>query len=357
MATQTPVVNKAAVNAPPQHKEVEDFTEAERATWLKTGEMPPLEEKEPASKVPPSDGKPPKDASAASIPAKDAGSGPAKKDKPDQERNWRTLEGERDTLKEKAEAAEREIEEWRTGKRKPEEKKPDTNAPKLLEMPKRPRMADFKNADQTLDSEKYETALDKYETDKDAYVNQQVQLRTAAQQQEQSIKTWQADLKQKYGEKSDGVDVKKTVDALAGTLQEAPAFFMFLNDSEVFTDLLYVLGTDPKLSELLAEAKDPKTMTRAIRKLVLLENGVKAELAKQVKKPAEGEKQDAKPDKKLTGAGKPPIEAAGGTSSPEDDGSSDAAMKRKDLSPEERGELYRERKNKEEREKRKKKVN
>jgi hypothetical protein len=53
-------------------------------------------------------------------------------------------------------------------------------------------------------------------------------------------------------------------------------------------------------------------------------------------------------DRKLTRAGRPPIEAGGASSSPSDDGSSDAAWKRKDLSPEARGELYRERKNDEE---------
>jgi len=329
----------------PQHKEVENFSEAERSEWLKTGNMPALE----ASKK----DLPQQDASAASTPAKEAGSGPAKKDKPpDQERNWRTLEAERDTLRTKAEAAEKELEEFRTGKRKAEEKKPEATAPKLLELPKRPRMADFRLADGTLDSEKYEGALDKYETDKDAYTHQQVQVRTAAQQQEQSIKTWQGELKTKYGEKADGLDVKKTVDKLAGTLQESPAFFMFLNDSEVFTDLMFVLGTDPKLDELLAEAKDPKTMTRAIRKLVALEAGVKQELAKQTK-----EAPPEKKEEKLTKAGKPPIEATGGSSSPEDDGSPDAAWKRKDLTAEARGELYRTRKNEEERAKRRKKPN
>jgi len=335
------------VVAPPQHKEVEDFSEAERTEWLKTGAMPALEEE----KVPPSDDKS-KDASAASKPAsevggKESGSGPGKKTRSNDE-NWRALESERDTLRMKAEAAEKELEEFRTGKRKPEEKKVDENAPKLLELPKRPQMSQFRDAAGEMNFEKYEAALDKYETDKEAYTNQQVQIRTAAAQQEQSIKTWQAELKTKYGEKADGIDVKKTVDALAGTLRDAPAFFMFLNDSEVFTDLVYVLGTDPKLDELLAEAKDPKTMTRAIRKLVALEAGVKAELAKQDKTPV-------RIDKKLTAAGKPPAEAAGGTSSPEDDGSPDAAWKRKDLSSEERGELYRERKNAEDRAKRKKK--
>jgi len=59
--------------------------------------------------------------------------------------------------------------------------------------------------------------------------------------------------------------------------------------------------------------------------------------------------------RKLTQAGRPPIESSGASSSPSDDGSSEAAWKRKDLSTEAKGELYRERKNKEEANARRKK--
>ena len=334
---------------PLQHKEVEELSEEERSVWLKEGsDSLPLKDS------------PKEDASAASIPDKAAETrGSAKKEKSDevkadQDRNWRALESERDTLKTAREAAEKELEEWRTGKRKPEEKKADSG-PKLLEMPKRPKMADFLNANRELDHEKYESALDKYETDKDAYVSQQTQLRTATAQQEQAIRTWESELKTKYGDRSSGVKVKETVDKLVATQQTSPAFFFTLQASDVFTDLLFVLGTDPKLDELLAEAKDFKTTGKAIRKLVLLEEGVKAEFAKQAKAKANGsEETPTGKDKKLTRADKPPTEAAGGTSTPEDDGSPDSAFRRKDLSSEERGELYRERMNKKEAEERKK---
>src|SRR5208337_4129384 len=209
---------------PPAHKEVENLTPEERKVWLEKGSdhLPLLEEQVSSSEA---------DASAASKPAskdggKEPGSGPGKKARTSDE-NWRALEAERNTEREKREAAERELEEFRTGKRKAEEKQVET-APKLLEMPKRPSMGQFRDAAGTLDFEKYEAALDKYETDKDAYSNQQVQLRTATQQQDQAIKTWQGELKTKYGAKADGIDVKKTVDALATTMQSAPAFFMFL---------------------------------------------------------------------------------------------------------------------------------
>ena len=349
MATET------AVQAPPQHKEVEHFSDAERAEWLKTGKMPLLEEKDS-----PSGEKSPKDASAASKPASEdggekSGSGPGKKAR-DDEKNWRALEAERDTLKAAREAAEKELEEYRSGKKKPEEKKVDANAPKLLELPVRPKMKDFM-ADGALDSDKYEAALDKYETDKSAYVTQQTNIRTAAAQQEQSIKTWQTELKSRYSEKADGIDVKKTVDTLVETLQSAPAFFYHLQatPNEMFADLLFVLGTDPKLNELIAEAKDPKTLADAVEKLALIKAGIRAEYAKRAK----GSEKDDKGEKKdnLSKAGKPPGEASGGSASPADDGSSAAAWRRKDLSPAERGELFRERRNKEEREKKRKKVN
>jgi hypothetical protein len=347
MATQAPVT---ADSKPPQHKEVEHFSEAERAAWLKDGTLPPLEPPAADKKVSSSEA----DASAASKPAsedggKEPGSGPGKKAR-SQDENWRALEAERNTEREKREAAEKELEEYRTGKKKPEEKKADANAPKLLELPKRPKMADFM-ANGALDSDKYEAALDKYEEDKTAYTNQQVQIRTAAQQQEQSVKTWETELKAKYGDKSAGVKVKETVDKLAGTMQTAPGFFLFLNDSKVFTDLLYVLGgAEFKLDELLAEAREPKTAMSAVRKLRDIERDIEIELAKQAKEP---------PVKKenLTKAGVPPKEAAGGGSTPEDDGSPDAAWKRKDLTQEARGELYRERMNKVERDRRRKKLN
>jgi hypothetical protein len=344
------MANEVAVTVPPQHKEVEHFSEAERSEWLKTGEMPLLEEPKKDSSLN-------KEDSTTSKPVKTVDSGPAKQDKSAEEK-----EAEKQlnfkALRERTERLEAELDEYKTGKKKVEEKKPDAAAtietgPKMLELPKRPKMSEYLNADRSLDSEKYEAALDKYETDKEAYTNQQVQIRTVAQQMDQIIKQQTTELKTKYGEKSDGLDVKKTMDKLGTTSKDAPAFFMFLNDSEVFTDLLFVLGTDPKIDELLAEAKDPKTMTRAIRKLVALEAGVKAELSKQSKEPVEGEEKGAK---KLTSAGKPPLEAAGGSSAT-DNGSSEAAFRRKDLSVEARGELYRERKNKEDRDKRRKKPN
>jgi hypothetical protein len=92
-------------------------------------------------------------------------------------------------------------------------------------------------------------------------------------------------------------------------------------------------GSERGIRELLSDLRDlDRKISRGVKK-----NGN-----------ANGAAAADKKDEKLTRAGKPPMEAGGGGSSPADDGSSDAAWRRKDLSPEARGELYRERKNKEE---------
>ena len=124
MATQVPAASK-----PPQHKEVENFSEAERAEWLKTGAMPALEEE----KVPPVKKD---DTQASSTPVKEsAGSGPATKSAEEKEAE---KELNFKALRERTNRLEAELEEFRTGKKKPEEKKAEPTGPKLLELPKRP---------------------------------------------------------------------------------------------------------------------------------------------------------------------------------------------------------------------------
>lgn len=350
MATNATVEPKAA---PPAHKEVEHFSDAERTEWLKTGAMPPLEE---VKKDSPSDDKS-KDASAASKPAsaaggKDSGSGPGKKER-DEERNWRTLESERDTLRAKAEAAEKELEEFRTGKRKPEEPPPEAAAFKLLEKPKLPKPRDFLVAGtQSVDEEKYDAACTQYEKDSDAFLAQQKDIIGKEREQERYVTNWQSEIKTIYGKEIAIENIHKVVGKLAETQQKSPAVFVHLQTSKFFPHLVKVFEGDPVLlDKFIAQANDPKTFPDAVRALFGMERDIETELEKQKKEPAEKE---AKP---LTKAGKPPAEAAGGSSTPEDDGSAESAWKRKDLSATERGELYRERKNKEEREKKRKKVN
>lgn len=347
MATQAPV---AAENKAPQHKEVEHLTDEERTKWLKEGSdsLPLLEELKRDQPV-----KKDETQASSTIPVKEsADSGPARKSAEEKEAE---KELNFKALRERTERLEAELEEFRTGKKKAEEKKPDPNtsaAPKLLELPKRPSMAQFKDATGALDYEKYEAALDKYETDKEAYTNQQVNLRTAEAQKEQYAKGWQAEIKTIYGKEISVENIHKIAGKLAETQRTSPAVFVQLQTSKVFPHLVKIFeGDSALLDKFITQANDPKTFPDAVRALFGMERDIEAELAKQAKEPAKKE------EKPLTKAGKPPAEAAGGTSTPEDDGSPDAAWKRKDLSSAERGELYRERQNKLDREKRRKKVN
>ena len=288
--------------------------------WDETGT--PIVTKKPD---PPKSSPSKQDVSATSEPAdetlgKKAESGTAK-EKPVDKRIKQLLD-ERKEERERLAKLETELAEFRKGA-KPAETKPTPEAQKAAEPPKRPRMAEFLNVNGTLDSEKYEAAMDKYETDKEAFREHENRVKNASAEQGRMIDKWKSDLKGKYSEKADGIDVKTTVDKLVSTVKDAPAFAAFVNDSEVFTDLLYVLGTDPKLDEFLELAKT--NPTKAIRKLIALEAGVQAELSKETKAPAvEPPKAEKKPEEPKPRAPKPPPEVGGRGASTEDAGVSAA---------------------------------
>lgn len=340
-ATQTQV-------NPPQHKEVEHFTDAERTEWLKTGEMPPLEE--------PKTDSPKTDASAASIPAKESGSGPDKKDKPDQERNWRALEGERDTERTARQAAEKELEEWRTGKRQPEKAQPSTATElKAPERPKRPRLDQFSTTDE------YETAMDKYEGEMFEFPKKLAEFeRTKAQadrrkadfdaKQSKLNNTFKEALKK--GKELFGAEWDKAALDPSLPIMDGSPVLEYLGDCEPITaaHLWQYFGLNRKDLERI----NGLSYRAQMKELAALEEKIAKEISGE---PSKAKEQQKEQPKKLTQAGKPPLEAGGGTSSPEDDGSPDAAWRRKDLSPEDRGELYRERMNAAERAKRKRKHN
>jgi hypothetical protein len=304
-------------NATPiEHIEVEDFTPEQRTTWLKTGDMPA---KEP----------PKKDESASSKPAgetigKKAESGTVE-EKPADKRIKQLL-AERKADRAQMAKLEKDLEEVRTKGAKPAEEKKSAE-PAKTEAPKRPRMVEYLK-DGVLDSEKYETAMDKYDTDKEEFRERENYARNSTAEQARLINQWTSDLKQKYSEKADGIDVKATMDKLLPTIKDAPGFAAFLNDSEVFTDLLFIFATDPKLDELIALAKT--NPTKAARHVVALELGIKNQLAKNEK--AEGS-EEKPPEKKITRAGAPPSEVGGRSSVSGDE--ADAALRRGD------GESYR----------------
>jgi len=302
-----------------------------RAKWLKEGTpKPDLSEFRPSSAEESAPAKP-----AGEETGKKAESGTAKKG--DQERNWRALESDRDGHRDRADKAERENAELRRrleSQPPPRAEEKKAEPPKAPERPKRPRIADFDMTD------KYEAAMDKYEedtekfrVDKAAWDRLQEQIKNAPAEQQRQLKMWQDKMREKYGDEVDKIDVKATMEKLVATLKDAPAFAAFLNDSEHFEDLLYVLGTDPKLDDLLSLAKS--NPTQAVRKLIALEHFTTLEVesggTKKEAKPAEGaRKEPPPPQKQTTAAAKPPEEVGGKATAPGD--VVEGAVGRKDFS-------------------------
>jgi hypothetical protein len=144
------------------------------------------------------------------------------------------------------------------------------------------------------------------------------------------------------------------LNALARVKNLGPVYVELMREP----DLLKAMNRDWTASANWANSPDARKLRISADTVIrhMLKNfDRRIEKAKNGAKASNGAKPHAstngaseKPVRKLTGAGKPPIEASGASSSPADDGSSDAAWKRKDLTKEERGELYRTRKNKEE---------
>lgn len=340
-----------------EHKEVFDFTSEERDAWLKTGDMP-LKEKPPV-------------AGSAPKPAADSGEKPESGtgDKRDKDKNWKELREARESADKRVKELETELAELR--KPKPADSKPPETAkaepsaqaglPKQPERPKRPRMSEHLNKEGALDSEKYEAALDKYEQDLAEY---QPKL-DAYNKARESFENWRKETTARTekvngtwkGIQEKGKELIPDWEQLQKT-PEAQSLVMLGDPLERYCRDLGDEGR-PDVAARLVEylLRKPADFKRIIglsakkqmEEYAALEVAILDELSGKTKK----EEKEEKPERKLTNAGKPPVEPTGGSSSPEDDGSPDAAFKRKDLTPDQRGELYRKRMNDKEIERRK----
>lgn len=250
---------------------------------------------------------PSKDASAASKPAseaggKESGSGPGKKER-DEERNWRALETDRDGERQKREAAEKELEDWRSGRKKSEEKKAEPT--KKAEPPKRPNPFTW-----TGTQEDFDKAMDEYEQHRDALAVARVRQEQAQTEAQKSMSEM---LKQATAKHPDAeVKIKAATTDIMG---KAPLFVQsFVNDSEVLGDLLYTLADQTTLNNLLETAKtNPGKALRVLRDMEL-------DIQKALKKPET--KVEAKSEEKASEvrprAPKPPSEVTGRSSATED---------------------------------------
>jgi len=327
------MADETAVAAPPaveiaEPVEVEHLNDSQRESWIKTGDLPVKAKPEapPASK--------PVDAGAAAV-EKKAESGTAKK-KPDQERNWRTLESERDTFKSRAEALEKELADAK-GKAAPADKPAEDKKvadlatpglPTEPERPKRPRFSEFTDAgkyEEAMDA--YEQALPTYQAKKAAFdrakADFEKQQAVFTERQKKVGETWKA-ISDKGIELYGKDEWSKII---------ANSDFPVYQNEPVEVWLRETGATDPEMGAHMAQYFSLKRedLQRIVqlpakqqyRELQALEAAMEEELS--------GNKPAAVPPKKeVTAAKKPPHEVGGkAAGSPADE--AEAALKRNDI--------------------------
>ncbi len=265
------------------------------------------------------------------------------------------------------------------------EKKADGKAAEKKEeqaakSPERPKMADYRDGEGHIKTEEYEQALDRYEQDKTEFAKQQAAAPKIDAQLDKEIfeeigkrRDWWNEPEHAEAHQTLPKRIEEARAALSADDQKiiatSPAMTMPIH-GELQGFLGHALARVKNLGHVYLElSKDPGMLQRMNQDWTKSANNHKDRWATEQsiryvlrvidKKGGSAGANGAgrKEVRKLTQAGsRLPLEASGGGSSPADDGSAEAAWKRKDLSQEARGELYRERKNKEDADKRRRRV-
>jgi hypothetical protein len=335
----TQVADPSPAPAVEEHYEV-PTDPAERAEWRLTG------------KVSPKKSQPSKDASAPSD--KSADGTPSGKGAPVSETGKQTQERPRPNASDRKEELNREIRELLAkrdslkgeieGKSKPDVKDsspaaaPAPSVPSELKAPAKPDYAKLRNDAKTWDEGEaaVESAREKYlEEMADFRAEQKFRNLQADQAKQAATREMQAKLTEatkRYGAEA-GSTIQTTVKTIFGDQAIPGVVKAMMDQSSVFVDLAYVIGSKPEeFSQFVELAKS--NPGAAIRKLVLTERLVMEELAKggtakaaedggnadEVPRGSDGKFQSPKtPEKKTTQATEPPEEVSGRSSTPPDE--------------------------------------
>lgn len=331
-----PLIPPSQAHAEP--KEVYDLTAEERDVWLKTGDRPAKDSSlTKGDSTPP----PPVKESADSGLAKPQKS--AEEKEAEKEKNFKNLRDKADRLE--AELA--ELKKTASGKKEEVKVEAPTEKPQAPAKPKRAEFASDEEYEKAYE-EKYLPEKRAFDTATAAFEKQQAEI---TERQKGLLGSWKG-IADKGKELLGEADWKKVTDAY--------------NEFQVFAGdpfEVHLRGAEPDIAARFMQymSLKPADVKRIIKlplreqfkELDALEAALRTELGKAAA-PAKSETTEKPPKqpKELTSAGKPPSEPGGQAATAEDDGSSEAAWKRNDLSREERGELYRKRKDDEDRAKR-----
>jgi len=160
------------------------------------------------------------------------------------------------------------------------------------EMPKKPKLDDFKTYDE------YEEAKDKYYEELADFKAEQ---RLQRFQQEEAKKAALKEFKTKLDNAKEiyGSDSEKVIDSTAKSIFESdkvnPGVKARITRSSVFPHLMFVLGGDAtKLEAFLEKAETGKEPWEALDEITVLEQQIKNELGKPVKKETETPSKETK---------------------------------------------------------------
>lgn len=331
---ETPAAIVEQDSAPAALPELSSLTPAERQTWRETGNLPEKRDSAPAKKdnavadsAPPE--KETKPAANASDSATDPQQKPHLKTKEDTEKRIREFLDENKTLKERLAALERE--KTQSARESRQESQPAAEVYKPLDE------KEFFKTNPKATYEDFVRAAGKHEgvwaaRQEIAAENQ----RRAQAEAQKELSTKVAEAKTRYPDFDE--KVAPAVGKIMDDQQIPYAVKSVINDSPVFTDLVYVLADPKALQDIIQTAKT--NPGAALRKIFITEQLVQAELAKGKtatankgdasevdagrERGADGkfvassesrEKSSAEP---ITRAPRPPVEVGGRGSAPED---------------------------------------
>lgn len=305
------VAESSPVTAP-EPIEVEDFTEAQRDAWQRTGELP-------AKEIKPSE----KEESATSkkdaVKKDDAAPSKAAKEKPTKEENFRTLEADRNRERERANGLEARIKALESGKTDVKQSAESSSA--LIEKPAapaKPKRVDFAS------DEDYEKA---YEAE---YLPKKLAFDAATktfEKQMEAINSRHQSLNEKWkgikaeGEKLYGEDGwKKAADAFEEhAIFSGDPFEVYVRESEpvISAHFMQYMSLKPKDVERITKLPPGKQWAE----LYAIETAMREELKLDAAAPPTEKAKDAdeKPRPKLVSSSLPPPREVGGKGTASED--------------------------------------
>jgi molecular chaperone GrpE (heat shock protein) len=277
-----------------------DITPEQRAEFRKTGELPgtPKKSEEAATS---SDAKPEGEAKPVGESETPESKQELPKAKPKQTAEERIAQLEA-TIEKIRKGAGKE-----TPKAEPSPAKPE---PKPVQQADKEPAPEDQNADGT---PKYKTYEEFTKAQARWEVRQELADQRRAEQQEAQAKELNVKVEEAKARYDNFAEVVgPAVDAIVGNAKVSPVVKQMLNDSDVFADLVYTIGSDSaEFAKFVKMAEDDPG--KAIRYIALTESLIADELEGKKAKPAE-----EAPAKPKTQAPKPPSEAGGRAAAPPD---------------------------------------